>query len=130
MNAPIAPSAVQTSELPLADITPSTTHIQEMRRGRFDQAQLQELADSIRNLALGQAVVVRRRDGGVPYELVAGERRFLAAKLAGLSTIPATVRDFTDDQVLEVQLVENLQRAGLHELEEAEGYDELMKLKK
>lgn len=129
MNAPIAPEAVQTSELPLADITPSTTHIQELRRTRFKQAELQELADSIRSLGVIQAVVVRPRPAGVPYELVAGERRFLAAKLAGLAAIPATVRELTDEQVLEVQLVENLQRSDLHELEEAEGYDELMKLK-
>jgi ParB/RepB/Spo0J family partition protein len=133
MNAPIAPQAVQTSELQLADITPSTTHIQELRRARFDPAKLQELADSVKNLGVVQAIVVRpsqAHNGYAKFELVAGERRFLAAQLAGLTTIPATVRDFTDEQVLEVQLVENLQRSDLHELEEAEGYDELMKLKK
>jgi ParB/RepB/Spo0J family partition protein len=139
MNSPIAPAAVQTSELPLADIVPSNTHIQQMRRLRFDPAMLQELCNSIKEIGVLQAVVVRPLcepgtldwpTGGVPtkFELVAGERRWLAAKIAGLTEIPATVRTLTDEQVLKAQLVENLQREGLHPLEEAEGYDELMKL--
>jgi len=60
------------------------------------------------------------------YELVAGERRYRACKLAGLNTIPAMIRSLTDDQVLEIQIIENLQRDDLTELEEAEGYDALM----
>jgi ParB family chromosome partitioning protein len=64
------------------------------------------------------------------YEIVAGERRWLAAKLAGLTEIYVSVRELNDDQALEAQLSENLQREDLHELEEAEGYGELMKLKK
>jgi ParB/RepB/Spo0J family partition protein len=62
------------------------------------------------------------------FELVAGERRLLAARIAGLEQIDATVRDLTDEQVLEVQLIENLQRSDLHPLHEAEGYEQLMKL--
>jgi ParB/RepB/Spo0J family partition protein len=80
-----------------------------------------------------QPIVVRplaALRGLAKYELVAGERRWLASKQAGLAHIQASVRVLTDEEVLEVQLVENLQRKGLHELEEAEGYDELMKLKK
>ncbi len=132
MNAPAAPAAMQTSALPLDQITPSNTHIQLMRRERFSAPLLQDLARSISEIGVLQAIVVRPA-GGVNagrFELVAGERRWLAARIAGLATIPATVRDLTDEQVLKAQLVENLQREGLHPLEEAEGYDELMKLEK
>lgn len=132
MNAPAAPEAVQTSELPLERIVPSGTHIQELRRARYDQALLKELANSITEVGVLQAVVVRPDPNTTSefYELVAGERRWLAAKIAGLTAIPVTIRSLTDEQVLKAQLVENLQREGLHPLEEAEGYDELMKLEK
>ncbi|HKQ24127.1 MAG TPA: ParB/RepB/Spo0J family partition protein [Burkholderiales bacterium] len=132
MNSPVAPSAVQTSELPLARIVHSGTHIQELRRARYDQASLKELANSIAEVGVLQAVVVRPDPNTASefYELVAGERRWLAAKIAGLATIPVSIRALTDEQVLKAQLVENLQREGLHPLEEAEGYDELMKLEK
>lgn len=128
MNSPIAPAAVQTSELPLASIEPSGTHVQMMRRERFSPKLLQELADSIGNLGILQPLVVRPR-GEDKFELVAGERRWLAARIAGLERVPVSIRELTDEQVIEVQLVENLQREGLHELEEAEGYEALMKLK-
>lgn len=131
MNAPATAAALAQpaqTQIALDRIEPSRTHIQAMRRKRFDPRLLQELADSFRQVGVLQAVVVVA--AGHKYELVAGERRWQAAKLAGLDTIPATVRDLTPEQILEVQLIENLQREGLHELEEAEGYDELMKLKK
>jgi ParB/RepB/Spo0J family partition protein len=133
MNAP-TPAAVlakPTDEvLPLAAITPSTTHIQEMRRARYDQKALAELAASIKVVGILQPIVVRPLGLAGKYEIVAGERRYLAAKLAGLTNIRASVCVLSAEQVLEIQLIENLQREGLHELEEAEGYDELMKLKK
>jgi ParB/RepB/Spo0J family partition protein len=133
MNAP-TPAAVlakPTDEiLPLGAITPSTTHIQELRRARFDKKLMQDLADSIKQVGVLQPIVVRPAGLADKYELVAGERRWLAAKLAGLTEIRASVCILTADQVLEIQLIENLQREGLHELEEAEGYEELMKLKK
>ena len=129
MNAPASEAALQPSALPLDQIVPSNTHIQLMRRERFSAALLQDLARSITEIGVLQPVVVRRGNGrGALFELVAGERRWLAARIAGLTEIPATVRDLTDEQVLKAQLVENLQREGLHELEEAEGYGELMKL--
>jgi len=112
----------------VGNITPSKTHIQELRRTRFDKKLLDELAASIKSVGVLQPVVVRK-NGASKFELVAGERRWLGAKIAGLKEIPATVHDLTDEQVLEVQLIENLQRENLHELEEAEGYEELMKLK-
>ncbi len=113
----------------LSELVPSLTHIQELRRSRFDKKALDELAESIKEVGVLQPPVARPTAGS-KLEIVAGERRFLAAKLAGLKAIDVNVRELTDEQVLEVQLIENLQRENLHELEEAEGYEELMKLKK
>jgi ParB/RepB/Spo0J family partition protein len=111
--------------IPVADIHLSQTTAQVERRARFDKAALSELAESIKSLGLQQPIIARRVNGH--FELVAGERRLLAAKQAGLETIDTIVREYTDEQVLEVQLIENLQREGLHELAEAEGYETLMK---
>jgi ParB/RepB/Spo0J family partition protein len=137
MNAPakaeVAAVAALADLIPLTSITPSETHIQEMRRARFSKDALAQLADSIKTVGVLQPVVVRPLSalrGLAKYELVAGERRWIAAKAAGLAHIPASVRPLSDEEVLEVQLIENLQREGLHELEEAEGYEQLMKLKK
>jgi ParB/RepB/Spo0J family partition protein len=111
-------------------ITPSLTN----PRKTFDPAKLAELAASIRASGVHQAVLVRPLPGSrmadtdrtVQYELVVGERRLRASSLAGMDTIPAMVRPLTDDQVLETQVVENLQRDDLTPLEEAEGYEHLM----
>jgi ParB/RepB/Spo0J family partition protein len=111
--------------IPLASLRVSDTGAQAERRKRFDKAAIAELAESIRTVGLLQPLVVRPRDDG--FQIIAGERRFLAAQAAGLDTVLAAVRELTDDQVLEVQLIENLQREGLHELVEAEGYEALMK---
>lgn len=116
--------------LPLETITASTTN----PRRHFDQAKLAELAESIRASGVHQPILVRPLPGervpdtgrAVQYEIVSGERRFRASELAGAATIPAICRELTDDQVLEIQLVENLQRSDLSEQEEAEGYDRLM----
>lgn len=108
----------------LAKLHFSKTDAQAERRKMFDKAGLAELAESIKAHGVLQPIVTRRLNGG--FEVVAGERRALAAKQAGLDTVPAVVRDMTDEQVLEVQLVENLQREGLHELVEAEGYEQLL----
>lgn len=123
--------------IPLKSITPSGTEIQSMRRKRFGttdgKRQLAELAESIKGSGVLQAIVVRLSQAhgrADKYELVAGERRFIAAGLAGLAEIPANVAVLSDDAVLEAQLVENLQRSELHPLEEAQGYEELMALKK
>ena len=92
-------------------------------RKRFDEAALRELADSIRTHGVLQPILVRKRPKTTNvYELVAGERRWRAAKEAGLAEIPAVVRDLSDLEVLEIQLVENLERKDLHPLEEADGY--------
>lgn len=127
-------TTTSTSEIravPLAALTFSTTPAQVERRGRFNKAALKELTESIKSVGVAQAILVRPfRDEMVKceaFEVVAGERRVLAARQAGLEEIPATVRDLSDDQVIELQLIENLQREDLHELAEAEGYEQLAK---
>lgn len=116
-------------EIPLAQLRPSQTEAQQQRRKSFDKAALQQLADSLATAGLVQAILVRPRpaNGDVAghYEIVAGERRFIAAGLAGLERIPCNVRELTDEQVLELQLIENLHRTDLHPMHEAESYAEL-----
>lgn len=90
----------------------------------FDEMQLEELTRSIKELGVIQPIVVRK--AGEKYEIVAGERRFRASEKAGLTQIPAVVRDFTDRELAEVALIENLQRADLNYFEEAEGYYRLI----
>lgn len=109
--------------LALSDIQLSTTGSQAERRKHFDKAALADLAGSIK--AHGVLVPVIARPVNGHFELIAGERRYLAAKAAGVTAITADVRMFTDEQVLQIQLIENLQREGLHELAEAEGYEQL-----
>lgn len=131
MNAPI--DLNETLEaLPLTSIRPSQLHVQTLRRARFDSAGLLELAASIKALGVQQPIVVRPIPikGNVKFEIVCGERRWIAADRAGLGHIPAIVRELSDEQVLEIQLVENLQREGLHPLEEGQGYRELMDMKR
>ena len=94
-------------------------------RKQFDQTALEELADSIREHGILQPLVVRPLSMG-GYQLVAGERRWRAARLAGLSEVPVIVRELTDAQVMEIALVENLQREDLNPIEEANGYKRLM----
>lgn len=103
-------------------------------RKRFDAVALEELAKSITQLGLAQPILVRPiaydlldPSIGTRYEIVAGERRFRASTLAGMATIPAIVRDLSDAAALEFQVIENLQRADLHPLEEAEGYEALIR---
>ncbi len=112
-------------------------------RKRFDQTKLQELADSIAASGVHQPILIRPLPGhrledthrearalkqpAPEYELVAGERRWRACQLAKVTQIPAMIRPMTDEQALEVQVIENLQREDVTELEEAEGYESLMK---
>ena len=93
-------------------------------RKAFDEARLQELADSIKAQGLIQPVLVRKDGDG--YRIIAGERRWRAAQLAGLKEIPAIVREASDAEAFELALVENLQRADLNPIEEAEGYRRLV----
>lgn len=103
-------------------IKPSKTN----PRKHFDTKAMLELAESIRKHGILQPILVREVDTAF-YEIVAGERRFYAAKDAGLKEIPAKILTLTDSETLEIQVIENLQRADLHPMEEAEGYQQLMK---
>ena len=96
-------------------------------RRRFDIAALEELADSIRSKGLVQPVLVRPHNSKTDrYELIAGERRWRAAQMAQLHNVPAIIRDFSDEEAYEVALIENVQRADLNVIEEADGYRQLI----
>jgi ParB family chromosome partitioning protein len=97
---------------------------QQQPRTTFDQAKLEELAQSIQTTGIIQPLLVRPMGG--MYELVAGERRWRAAQLAGLTRVPAIVRDIPDEKVLELALIENIQRAELNPVEEAKAYKRLI----
>lgn len=93
-------------------------------RKTFDEDKLAELADSIKQNGVLQPILVRRK--GQKYEIVAGERRYQASKLAGLKEMPAVVREIDDDKVFQLALIENLQRSDLSPIEEAKGYKQLL----
>jgi ParB/RepB/Spo0J family partition protein len=92
----------------------------------FDEATLEELAASIREHGVLQPILVRPRPEG-RYELIAGERRWRASKIAGLSTVPALVEDIDDDTALEISIIENLQREDISPLDEAAMYDRMIR---
>jgi ParB family transcriptional regulator, chromosome partitioning protein len=94
-------------------------------RKTFDDERLDELAESIRTQGIIQPLVVRRSPSGSGFELIAGERRWRAAQRAGLHEVPVVVREVAERQAFEMALVENLQRADLNPIEEAEGYQRL-----
>ncbi|MCI1986993.1 MAG: ParB/RepB/Spo0J family partition protein [Lactobacillus sp.] len=108
-------------ELPLAEIRPNPYQ----PRKRFDEAGLAELAASIRQTGVFQPIIVRKSVNG--YEIITGERRFRASKLAEKDTIPAIVRSFDDPAMMEIAVLENLQREDLTPLDEAQAYDTLIK---
>ncbi|MDN5301123.1 MAG: ParB family transcriptional regulator, chromosome partitioning protein [Thermoanaerobacteraceae bacterium] len=93
-------------------------------RKKFDEEKIRELSDSIKEHGVLQPIIVRKKDGG--YELVAGERRWRAAQKAGIEKIPAIIKDLSDADVMEIALIENLQREDLNPLEEAEAYKKLI----
>ncbi len=92
----------------------------------FKQDELDSLADSIRKKGVIQPLIVRRKPGRDVYEIVAGERRWRAAQLAQLHEVPVVVRELSDTEVLEVAIIENIQRADLNAIEEALGFRQLM----
>lgn len=113
-------SGVSTVKVKLIDIEPN----RDQPRKQFDEEALAELSNSIAQHGVLQPLLVRPMpDGG--YQLVAGERRWRASRMAGLTEVPVVIRDLTDSQVAELALVENLQRENLNPLEEANGYKEL-----
>ncbi|MFE4836817.1 ParB/RepB/Spo0J family partition protein [Arthrobacter sp. NPDC056691] len=115
---------VRFAEIPVTDIHPN----RKQPRTVFDEDDMAELVHSVREIGVLQPIVVRTstEKGGEPYELVMGERRWRAVQAAGLSTIPAIVRDTTDDDLLRDALLENLHRSQLNPLEEAAAYQQLL----
>ena len=95
-------------------------------RQHFEETELQDLADSIKEHGVIQPIILRKTDDDF-YEIIAGERRFRASKIANLTEIPAIVRKFSDNDALEIAIIENVQRSDLSPTEEARGYQRLMK---
>jgi ParB family transcriptional regulator, chromosome partitioning protein len=109
------------SQIPVDKITPNP----RQPRAHFDPEQLQELAASIREHGVIQPVIVTGSEQEDRYVLVAGERRWMAARQAGMPRVPAIIREASDQQLVELALVENVQRADLNPLEAAEAYRQL-----
>jgi ParB family chromosome partitioning protein len=120
----VAVPGVRFAEIPVTDIHPN----RKQPRSVFDEDDMAELVHSVREIGVLQPIVVRTstEEGGEPYELVMGERRWRAVQAAGLDTIPAIVRDTTDDDLLRDALLENLHRSQLNPLEEAAAYQQLL----
>ena len=117
---PVLPPEGEQRLVSTADLKPGRLN----PRKDFRDDELAELADSIRSKGLVQPIIVRPVAGG--YEIVAGERRWRAAQKAGLHTVPVIARDLEDKEVLELAIIENVQRADLNSIEEASGYRELV----
>lgn len=111
-----------TAELRLSEIEPN----KDQPRIHFDEEALQELADSIAQHGLLQPIVVRPMIGGT-YQIVAGERRWRACRIAGLNTVPVIIKSLDDKETMEIALIENLQRMDLNPVEESKGYARLLK---
>jgi ParB family chromosome partitioning protein len=116
---PEVPAPAPVGEIPLSALDPNPLQ----PRGAMDAGRLAELAASVRESGIVQPILVRRR--GERYQIIAGERRFRAAQAAGLSTVPVTVRDVDDEHLLELALVENIQREELNAIEEAQAFHRL-----
>ena len=113
-------TSAPSTTLPLDRLVPN----KDQPRKNFDPEQLAELADSVKRNGVLQPILVRKM--GDRYQIVAGERRYQAAKLAGLDEVPVLIREISDDEVLQLALIENLQRSDLDPIEEAMGYKALI----
>lgn len=130
---PEAPAAIPVADLATADIK-SVRYLKlsliatnpYQPRKRFSQESLQELAESIRTRGILQPILVMKDKKGPGYTLIAGERRFRAAMIAELEQVPALVTEVTDEEMLEIAVVENVQREDLNPVEEARGYRQLV----
>jgi ParB family chromosome partitioning protein len=119
-NRPASPPTGSPTEVDIDRLTPNRVQ----PRTVMDEPKLEELAASIRSSGVIQPIVVRPLDAD-RFEIVAGERRWRAAQRSGLLRVPVVVRDVADDKLLEVALIENLQRENLNPIEEAEAYQRL-----
>ncbi|SEQ87084.1 ParB/RepB/Spo0J family partition protein [Thalassovita taeanensis] len=131
LMADVSPQAApESTQARRADLMVPIERVQpnpDQPRRTFTQDQMEELAASIREKGIIQPLIVRQKPGNAEiYEIVAGERRWRAAQMAMQHTIPVIVRDFNDTEVLEIAIIENVQRSDLNAVEEALGYKQLM----
>lgn len=120
-------SAVKTELIKKVEQTLNINRIEPNKnqpRKEFNEDALQELADSIKQFGVIEPLVVVKRKGY--YELIAGERRWRAARLAGLKEVPVVIKDYDDQQIVEIALIENIQREDLNPIEEAHAYERLI----
>ncbi len=136
LEALLGPTATETGNLAAAERSPSTLSVDQLVAGvyqprtRMDEGALYELAESIKTQGVMQPILVRlvsQGENAGKYEIIAGERRFRASKLAGLSEVPVLVRDVPDQAAAAMALIENMQREDLNPLEEAQGMQRLIK---
>lgn len=106
--------------IPLIQIEPNRAQ----PRTRFDEDALQELADSIKQYGIIEPIVVQKRDNH--YEIIAGERRWRAARIAGLKEVPVVIKEYSEDEIFTIALIENIQREDLNPIEEAVAYQKLI----
>ena len=132
LEALLGPTATETNQYATADAQPSTLKLEQMVAGvyqprkRMDEGALYELAESIKSQGVMQPILVRKTSGD-QYEIIAGERRYRAARLAGLTEVPVLVRDVSDQNAAAMALIENIQREDLNPLEEALGVQRLIR---
>ena len=119
-SASSASNAASETKLPIEDIVPNPNQ----PRIHFNETELRELSESIQEHGVLQPLLVRKHGNG--YEIIAGERRYQASKLAGLEELPVIIKDVDDEQMLALALIENLQRSDLNPVEEAKGYRQLI----
>lgn len=115
-----ASNAVSETKLPIEDIVPNPNQ----PRIHFNETELRELSESIQEHGVLQPLLVRKHGNG--YEIIAGERRYQASRLAGLEELPVIIKDVNDEEMLALALIENLQRSDLNPVEEAKGYRQLI----
>lgn len=119
-SATSASNAASETKLPIEDIVPNPNQ----PRIHFNETELRELGESIQEHGVLQPLLVRKHGNG--YEIIAGERRYQASKLAGLEELPVIIKDVDDEEMLALALIENLQRSDLNPVEEAKGYRQLI----
>lgn len=130
LEALLGPKAQESAPASAADGAPSSLRLEQLRPGKYqprtrmDEGSLYELAESIKSQGVMQPILVRPVDGG--YEIIAGERRFRAARLAGLDAVPVLVKPVPDESAAVMALIENMQREDLNPLEEAQGLKRLV----
>lgn len=128
---PIVEEIVDNKEVVSSNLNKSTLRVSEIEPNRsqprkfFNEDALKELAESLKTHGMIEPIVVKERDGY--YEIIAGERRWRAAKLAKLKEVPVIIKDYTDREIMEIALIENIQREDLNPIEEAMAYESLIK---